>query len=310
MKTQYTLLVWLLLVFGTPCFGQSNSQAETNARIKAMVSDKTWGLEHYIQNIGLLGDTLFSVHNCQEEFLRLEADGTYTYRSNELALSGHWEIADSAMILLRNEKNKIKLRFFVERLTPDSLVVAEVYKKGYFTNVFVVCNPKDSRIEDSRVSYNTYQIQGMNAAISASVFQADTVLKSNVGIELGYSKGRLLWNNTYGGGAVSAELNVPSQAMCVSVGGYMNSSLALSTHLVAYTNFTTVQTGLRLGIGYSPRKALGYFSRLTHLTLNYNFMFVKDGVDIIGNANAFTFTLRSIIAFKKDKHIDKRIVNY
>lgn len=301
LRSSSATFACLLMLFCT--VGTASGQDIT---LKQKLVDKRWGLEHYIQNIGTLQDTLFSVHNCQEEFLSLESNGQYEYATDNLRLIGKWDIEDSSTIVLRNAKNQIKLRFFVERVTSDSLVVSELYKKGYFTNVFKVCSLKDNQVSDTRVAYNTYKIQGLNIAASINT-------NSSLGLEVGYSKGKLLWNNTYMGSALSLEAVTPSASdqstlMAVSAGGTVNSSLAVSTHFVAYSDFKTVQTGLRVGIGYSPGRLLGQFSRLSHLTLSYNFMFVREGVDVLNNVNAFTLTARYVWPFKYKKGVDKRVV--
>jgi hypothetical protein len=281
------------------------------------LSDRKWGLSEFREVRGFEEDTLFSLRNCEKEYLILRRDGQFEYATGVKLRHGKWSVNQDSIISLKKSDGKILVQFKILKLDETKLKVSETQRLNIFVHEYTLCGENEKEVFDSRPEFYEKKIHALVIGGQGSRI-------TNM-FEAGYTRAFIAWNEQAYLLQVLAEVNTwnknlfRTQTVVVpdSVGpdyeiqvpreniyglhvNFMTQRLfAGGVGLSANTNGKKVQFGVRPIIGISF-KFLGDIGALSSLTYSYNFLFIKDGFNVpIEDLNRGSVSLRIGIPVKK-----------
>jgi hypothetical protein len=299
----------LLLLQTCISFAQNN--------LSALLSDKKWGLSRFREMRGLEEDTLFTVKNCEKEYLWLSSDGLYEYATGVKIRHGKWKLTADSLLYLYKKNEKIFVALKIMKVDAENLLVSETQRLNIFVHEYALCKEGDTAVFDSRPEF-------IEKKIHAFALGSQFSMTSNM-LELGYTRAKIAWNEQVYLFQALAEVNFWNSNLKRTKMVYRPDSLGPDYEIQVpreniyglHLNFMTqrwfaggagismntngkkFQFGVRPIIGFSF-KFLGDIGALSSLVYSYNFLLLKEGFGIpIEDLNRSSVTLRIGIPVKK-----------
>jgi hypothetical protein len=254
-----------------------------------------WGLSHYIEFLGDEQDTLFTVHDCQNEYISFDKNTNYQFLSTRRAYKGKWSVDKDSLLYLKKSNGKVRVTMMVREISDDKLVLTS----NQYMEVYFRCQDDDTQTEDTREEAEEEKIKGILVGIHMQTGddQGDTLGSSNPFIEVGLASGKFSWNRTYFGWSAGIEAAPWVGTYGANFSLWSQKSLAYGLNLNTYTDFTDVNVGMKVMLGFSPR-FLGEFGERSHFIYAYNLFFLGEGVKPIVDVHKHSFAFRTIIPLK------------
>lgn len=291
IKTRFLLL---LAGFVLPFF----LSAQT---LRDQLAGERWGLEHMIQpyEARQISDTLFSAIDCQNEFLELREDNTYTLRAQDKRYNGTWEVSADSMLYLKKKNDKPRTLMRVMTASRERLKVVEIFKGQTFIYDYFRCTEANQdRSEDTRQSFEVTRFTGITTGIHA-VDQS---------VEVGLAWGKVNWDKLFWATGPSLEFAPWNDLYGASWGFWSNKGFAVGLHLNAFTDLETVQLGLEPGIGFGL-PFLGERGRYAQIVYSYNFLFLDDQTEPLPQIARHNISLRMVWPFRREVYQVRKLQN-
>lgn len=302
------------------------------------VVGKKWGLAHYIEIYINESDTLFSVRDCEKEFLELKEDKSYNFSAFDRTEKGTWDTENDSTFVLKKPNGKVLRRYEIYGVSStgnfDSLAILDITQRNTYLEVYAECKKDDaSQFYDSRSLFQETVGWGIVGGIH---YYYSPVL------ELGIAKAKWNWKKSFfavslsgeiapfnssfkkeyelrdnsTGGVDSIQTSPWNNYYGLALTGWTQSWVALGGAATVYTDGDKINPGLRILMGVSPRTLFGNgnagkIGNGLHLTYSYNFVFAKAGFNqIITNLNRHAFSLRFVIPVKTKEVETRKILDY
>lgn len=334
MKIKFALF---FIVFVPIYFTFSFVSAQNKTNKMENIIGKKWGLAHYIEVYGSESDTLFSVRDCEKEFLELKQDKTYNFSAFDRTEKGTWQTENDSTFILKKPNGKILRKYEIYGISSqgnfDSMAILDITQRNTYLEVYAECKPNEvSQFYDSRGLFPETVGWGIVGGIH--------YFKSPV-LEIGIAKAKWNWKKTFFAVSLSGEiapfnasfkekydiLESPLGNDTVQVApwknyyglaltGWTQSWVALGGAATLHTDGDKINPGVRILMGVSPRTLLGKgnlgkFGNGLHFTYSYQFVFAKAGFNkIITNLNRHAFSLRFVIPVKTKEVETRKILDY
>lgn len=347
MKIKFTLFLALFLIaFSLFSFVSAQDTADKQKgklenKMKN-ITGKKWGLAHYIEIYLDEADTLFSVRDCEKEFLELKDDKSYNFSAFDRTEKGTWEAENDSTFILKKPNGKILRRYEIYGASStgnvtsgfDSMAILDITQRNTYLEVYAECKPNDASVfYDSRSLFKETVGWGIVGGVQ---YYYSPVL------ELGIAKAKWNWKKTFFAVSLSGEiapfnnsfkkeyeLRQSSTGVIDSIQtspwnnyyglaltGWTQSWIALGGAATIHTDGDKINPGVRILMGVSPKTLFGNgnagkIGNGLHLTYSYNFIFAKAGLNkIITNLNRHAFSLRFVIPVKTKEVETRKILDY
>lgn len=286
-------------LFGLGFFLLSLTAAAQNLR--EQLAGQRWGLEHMIQpyEVEQINDTLFSAIDCQNEFLELRKDGSYTLQAQDKRYDGQWEVTADSMLLLKKKNGKPRTPMQLMWIRENRMQVVERFKGQVFIYEYFRCTEAlENRLEDTRQAFDVTKFTGITTGVHA----VDQVF------ELGLAWGKITWDKIFWATGPSLELAPWNDLYGVSWGFWSHKTFAFGVNLNAFSDLEDVQFGIEPGIG-TGLPFLGERGRYMQVLYSYNFLFLGDGVSPIESIARHNISFRVVWPFRKKTYPVRRFEN-
>lgn len=340
MKIKFALS-FLLLFFLSSSLSFVTAQDSSNKLENKMknITGKKWGLAHYIEIYIDQSDTLFSVRDCEKEFLKLNEDQTYSFSAFDRTEQGTWQTETDSTFVLKKPNGKVLRKYEIYGVSSngnyDSVAILDITQRNTYLEVYAECKADEkSQFYDSRSLFKE--------TVGWGIVGGFHYYKSPV-LELGIAKAKWNWKNTFFAVSLSGEVapfnnsfkeefevrtnvqGVPIDTVQISpwnnyyglaLTGWTQSWVALGAAATVHTDGEKVNPGVRILMGVSPRTLFGggNVGKITnglHLTYSYQFLIVPNGIDkVITNLNRHAFSLRFVIPTKTREVETRKILDY
>ena len=344
-------IVFIITVFSILHASAQNAADKVEGKVETKLENKMenivgkkWGLSHYIEIYINETDTLFSVRDCEKEFLELKEDESYRFSTFDRTENGMWQTENDSTFVLKRLNGKVLRRYEIYGISSkknatdgfDSLAILDITQRNTYLEVYAECKSKDgNQFYDSRSLFQETVGWGIVGGIQ---YYYSPVL------ELGIAKAKWNWRKTFFAVSLSGEIapfnnsfkeryeptdydnfgNVIDSVQTspwnnyhgISLTGWTQSWIALGGAATIHTDGKKVNPGVRILMGVSPRTLFGEgnFGKISnglHLTYSYQFVFAKAGYDrIITNLNRHSFSLRFVIPVKTKEIETRKILDY
>ncbi len=348
MKIKFTLFLAIFLItFSLFSLVSAQNTADTTkvGRLENKmknITGKKWGLAHYIEVYVDESDTLFSVRDCEKEFLELKEDKTYNFSAFDRTETGTWQTENDSTFVLRKPNGKMLRRYEIYGVSStksaasgfDSLAILDITQRNTYLEVYAECKTNDvSQFYDSRSLFEETVGWGIVGGIH---YYFSPVL------ELGIAKAKWNWKKTFFAVSLSGEIapfnnsfkeeyEVSQNSLGtldstqtspwnnyygLALTGWTQSWIALGGAATIHTDGEKINPGVRVLLGVSPRTLLGAgnlgkIGNALHLTYSYQFLIVPQGFDkVIQNLNRHAFSLRFVIPAKTKEVEVRKILDY
>lgn len=307
MKKTVSATVLLIFSFVFPLLSSAQSQDDKEKLLTA----HRWGLAHFLQPYSISDDTLFSVRDCQNEFIAFKEDKSYQFVAQDKDLGGFWTLREDSVIVFKNEKKK-KTRFelLLKRVTADSLILWEMYKDVYYIHIYTPCkNPQERIVEDTRLIYDEYKFTGLHLGLQVGS-TSDAGEFGSPFLELGIAKGNLAWNNILYVSHASLQYTPLNGGLYgLNVGGYVNNSFVFGVNFNMLSDLEKVNFGMSPMLGIAPKINVGEYTRVMHLVYSYRILFLTQDINVqpLDGMNRHEITLRMVLPFRTRKVQVKKI---
>ncbi len=301
------------------------------------ITGKKWGLAHYIEIYVNESDTLFSVRDCEKEFLELKNDKSYNFSAFDRTETGTWQTENDSTFILKKPNGKVLRRYEIYGISStgslDSMAILDITQRNTYLEVYAECKPNDaSQFYDSRSLFQETVGWGLVGGIQ--------YYKSPV-LELGIAKAKWNWKKTFFAVSLSGEIapfnesfkeeyeirqtSIGADSVQISpwknyyglaLTGWTQSWVALGGAATIHTDGDKINPGVRILMGVSPRTLfgggnMGKIGNGLHLTYSYQFLIVPQGIDkVINNLNRHAFSLRFVIPVKTREVETRKILDY
>jgi hypothetical protein len=271
----------------------------TNPDIQNLLLGKRWGLRYFIEQTNNLYDTLIRVHDCQNEFIEITANGRFL--STDLRKEGRWSLNGDLLKLRKSSGGKYK-NVRIKYLTKDSLVlVDDEVVTDVFIETYKLCDLTDTTFIDTREIKEVRKSWGMT--VGGQTFRGTFV-------ELGLANAKFEWNKVFYAAHAAIEA-APWQNNYGIAANVWSEDIALyGMGIVSYTDFKDAIVGFRPMLGLSANRLLNQ-TWTAHIAYSYTFFL---GLKKFDNINQHAITLRAYIPFsnsvKKVRRIIKQGVDY
>jgi hypothetical protein len=234
-------------------------------------------------------DTLIKVHDCQQEFLELRNNNTFS--STNVEDGGTWSFTSNNEITFRKANGAKYMKTKVNFASADSLIlVDDENPNDIFIQVFKVCALNDTTFADSREVYKIWNIWGVTGGVQW--WEQNTLL------ELGITRWRQFeWNRAIY--AFSANLEIdPVNGMhgaslnLWSEDKFFAYGIAATTH----TDFKNTFVGIKPLLGLSLNRLFSNSGYTIHALYGYNFNIGSNQSDFV---NRHSITVRFNLPFKR-----------
>ncbi|AFM04020.1 hypothetical protein Fleli_1602 [Bernardetia litoralis DSM 6794] len=344
MKIKFTLFFAIFLISFSVFSLVSAQDTSNNLKGKLEnkmknITGKKWGLAHYIEIYVDESDTLFSMRDCEKEFLELNEDKSYNFSAFDRTEKGTWQTENDSTFVLKKLNGKVLRRYEIYGISStgnfDSMAILDITQRNTYLEVYAECKPNDvSQFYDSRSLFQETVGWGIVGGIQ---YYHSPVL------EFGIAKAKWNWKKTFfavslsgeiapfnnsfkeeyeiryndvGGVIDSVQTSPWNNYYGLALTGWTQSWVALGGAATIHTDGEKINPGLRILMGVSPRTLFGSgnagkIGNGLHLTYSYNFIFAKAGLDkIINNLNRHAFSLRFVIPVKTREVETRKILNY
>jgi len=346
MKIQFNLFfaVFVTTIFSFSFVSAQDTAEKTEEKLESMlekkmknITGKKWGLAHYIEIYMDESDTLFSVRDCEKEFLELKEDKSYNFSAFDRTETGTWQTENDSTFVLKKPNGKILRRYEIYGISStgkfDSMAILDITQRNTYLEVFAECKPNDvSQFYDSRSLFQETVGWGIVGGIQ---YYYSPVL------ELGIAKAKWNWKKTFfavslsgeiapfnnsfkkeyeirqvAGGVDSVQTSPWNNYYGLALTGWTQSWVALGAAATVHTDGAKINPGVRILMGVSPRTLFGNgnagkIGNGLHLTYSYNFVFAKAGFNqVITNLNRHAFSLRFVIPVKTREVETRKILDY
>ncbi len=301
------------------------------------IMGKKWGLAHYIEVYGSQADTLFSVRDCQKEFLKLNEDNSYNFSAFDRTENGIWQTQNDSTFVLKKPNGKVLRKYEIYGISStgkfDSIAILDITQRNTYLEVYAECKPNDvSQFYDSRALFEETVGWGIVGGIQ--------YYKSPV-LELGIARAKWNWKKTFFAVSLSGEIAPFNSSFKekyktdetpfgvdtiqtspwnnyygLALTGWTQSFVALGGAATIHTDGEKTNPGIRILMGVSPKTLLGggnlgQIANGLHFTYSYHFVFAKAGFDkVIQNLNRHAFSLRFVIPVKTSQVETRKILDY
>lgn len=344
MKIKFTLFFAVFLIaFSVFSFVSAQNTADKlegklDNKMKN-ITGKKWGLAHYIEVYGAESDTLFSVRDCEKEFLELKDDKSYNFSAFDRTEKGTWQTENDSTFVLKKPNGKVLRRYEIYGISStgnfDSMAILDITQRNTYLEVYAECKPNDvSQFYDSRTLFQETVGWGIVGGIQ---YYYSPVL------ELGIAKAKWNWKKTFFAVSLSGEVAPFNNSFKeeyelryndagtlidsvqtspwnnyygLALTGWTQSWIALGGAATIHTDGDKINPGVRILMGVSPRTLfgagnIGKIGNGLHFTYSYQFLFAKAGLNkIITNLNRHAFSLRFVIPVKTKEVETRKILDY
>lgn len=284
------------------------SFAQNNDVLSKLVG-KRWGLSYFIEQNANLYDTLIRVHDCQNEFIEITANGRFL--TTDLEKEGTWTLNGETLTLKKGSGSKYKT-LTITKLTNDTLIMTDKKKKSddVFIEVYKVCDINDTTFIDTR------EIKEIRR--SWSVIAGGQYFKAPFA-ELGLVRNRYEWNNVLYAASLNLELAPWNSHYGASLNFWSEDILLYGAGVVGYVYEAKIKDvsskeivsnesalGVRPMLGLSLARLLHPYGMTAHLAYSYTF-FLGEGKKL-DKLNQHAISLRVMIPFYNSKQKVRRIV--
>lgn len=344
MKIKFTLsLATFLTIFSLFSFVLAQNVADNpDGKLENKmknITGKKWGLAHYIEIYIDESDTLFSMRDCEKEFLELNDDKSYNFSAFDRTEKGTWQTENDSTFVLKKPNGKILRRYEIYGVSSigkfDSIAILDITQRNTYLEVYAECKSDDvSQFYDSRSLFQETIGWGVVGGIQ---YYYSPVL------ELGIAKAKWNWKKTFFAVSLSGEIapfnnsfKEESEVRYNNVGtpidttqispwnnyyglaltGWTQSWVALGAAATIHTDGEKINPGVRILMGVSPRTLfgggnMGKIGNGLHFTYSYQFLIVPQGFDkVIQNLNRHAFSLRFVIPVKTREVETRKVLNY
>ncbi len=347
MKIKFTLFFAVLLVTFSSSYlvSAQNTAEQKEGKLENKmknITGKKWSLAHYIEIYVDESDTLFSVRDCEKEFLELKDDKSYNFSAFDRTEKGTWQTENDSTFVLKKPNGKVLRRYEIYGVSStgnfangfDSMAILDITQRNTYLEVFAECKPNDaSQFYDSRSLFQETVGWGIVGGVH---YYYSPVL------ELGIAKAKWNWKKTFFAVSLSGEiapfnnsfkeeyeLRQNSTGIIDSIQtspwnnyyglaltGWTQSWVALGGAATVHTDGEKINPGVRILMGVSPRTLFGNgnagkIGNGLHFTYSYNFIFAKAGFNqVITNLNRHAFSLRFVIPVKTQEVETRKILDY
>ncbi len=347
MKIKFTLsfAVFIIAIFSFSFFSSQDtvdvSKGKLEGKLKNTMKNvvgKKWGLAHYIEVYINESDTLFSVRDCEKEFLELKEDKSYNFSAFDRTEKGTWQTENDSTFVLKKPNGKVLRRYEIYGVSStgnfDSLAILDITQRNTYLEVYAECKKDDvSQFYDSRSLFQETVGWGIVGGIQ---YYYSPVL------ELGIAKAKWNWKKSFfavslsgeiapfnssfkkeyerrdnsTGGVDSIQTSPWNNYYGLALTGWTQSWVALGGAATVYTDGDKINPGVRILMGVSPRTLFGSgnagkIGNGLHFTYSYNFIFAKAGFNqVITNLNRHAFSLRFVIPVKTREVETRKILDY
>lgn len=343
MKIKFTL--FFAIFFSSLSIFSLVSAQDTTGRLENKMKNilgKKWGLAHYIEIYIDESDTLFSVRDCEKEFLELKEDKSYNFSAFDRTENGTWETENDSTFVLKKPNGKILRRYEIYGISTtqnattgfDSMAILDITQRNTYLEVYAECKPNDaSQFYDSRALFPETIGWGV---VGGFHYYYSPVL------ELGIARAKWNWKKTFFAVSLSGEIapfnnsfkeeyeirQTPAGTIDsvqtspwknyygLALTGWTQSWVALGGAATIHTDGERINPGVRILMGVSPRTLLGSgnlgkIGNGLHFTYSYQFLIVPQGLDkVIQNLNRHAFSLRFVIPVKTREIETRKILDY
>jgi hypothetical protein len=343
MKIKFTLFfaVFLLSLSLFSVVSAQNTVTKLENKIKNIIGKK-WGLAHYVEIYVDESDTLFSVRDCEKEFLELKNDKSYNFSAFDRTEKGTWQTENDSTFVLKKPNGKVLRRYEIYGISStqnttngfDSMAILDITQRNTYLEVYAECKPNDaSQFYDSRSLFQETVGWGIVGGVQ---YYFSPVL------ELGIAKAKWNWKKTFFAVSLSGEIAPFNNSFKekyelrdnstgtidsiqtspwnnyygLALTGWTQSWVALGGAATIHTDGEKINPGVRILMGVSPRTLfgagnLGKFGNGLHFVYSYQFLIVPQGFDkVINNLNRHAFSLRFVIPVKTKEVETRKILDY
>jgi len=339
MKIKFTLFFAVFLIaFSVVSFVSAQNTANKLENTMKNITGKKWGLAHYIEVYTSESDTLFSLRDCEKEFLELKEDKSYSFSAFDRTEKGTWQTENDSTFVLKKPNGKVLRRYEIYGISStgnfDSLAILDITQRNTYLEVYAECKPNDvSQFYDSRSLFQETVGWGIVGGIH---YYYSPIL------ELGIAKAKWNWKKTFFAVSLSGEIapfnnsfkeeyelrqnslglidslqtSPWSNYYGLALTGWTQSWVALGAAATIHTDGEKINPGVRILMGVSPRTLfgagnVGKIGNGLHFTYSYNFVFAKAGFNqVIQNINRHAFSLRFVIPVKTKEVETRKILDY
>lgn len=291
----YQKLLYILIILFANSFVNLSVSLAQNKDLKDKLVAKRWGLSYFIEQNGALYDTLIRVHDCQNEYIEITANGKFL--STDLRKEGTWQL-NNDVLTLKKQGGGIYKNLVITRLTEDSLIVTDKKRKSddVFIEVYRVCDINDTTFKDTREIKEVRKSWGLIAGVQQ--FKATY-------LELGIARTKFEWNNVFYAMSLNLELapwkngNGTNFNYGTSINFWSEDIIFYGVGAVGYNYLTknaanqdisNFAFGLRPMLGISAARILGNSNLTAHLYYSYNFFLTQNKLEYV-NQHAITFRI-------------------
>ncbi len=347
MKIKFTLFFAVFVI--TICSFSFVAAQDTTEKLEGKLENKMkniigkkWGLAHYIEVYIDESDTLFSVRDCEKEFLELKEDKSYNFSAFDRTEKGTWQTENDSTFVLKKPNGKVLRRYEIYGISSlsnstssfDSMAILDITQRNTYLEVYAECKANDvSQFYDSRSLFQETIGWGIVGGIQ--------YYKSPV-LEIGIAKAKWNWKKTFFAVSLSGEIAPFNNSFKeefelrenslgtidsiqtspwknyygLALTGWTQSWVALGGALTVHSDGDKINPGARILMGVSPRTLFGSgnagkIGNALHLTYSYQFLFVPQGLDkVISNLNRHAFSLRFVIPVKTREVETRKILDY
>ncbi|WP_338760005.1 hypothetical protein WAF17_12770 [Bernardetia sp. ABR2-2B] len=347
MKIKFTLFfaVFILISYSFSFVAAQDTTNKTTGKLENKMKNiigKKWGLAHYIEVYIDESDTLFSVRDCEKEFLELKEDNSYNFSAFDRTEKGTWQTENDSTFVLKKTNGKVLRRYEIYGVSSqpnskssfDSMAILDITQRNTYLEVYAECKASDvSQFYDSRSLFKETVGWGIVGGVH---FYKSPVL------EIGIAKAKWNWKKTFFAVSLSGEIapfntsfkeeyelrenslgTIDSIQISpwnnyygLALTGWTQSWVALGGAATIHTDGDKINPGVRILMGVSPRDLFGNGSagkigNALHLTYSYQFLFASQGLNkIIANLNRHAFSLRFVIPVKTRETETRKILDY
>lgn len=341
MKIKLTLFLSIFLIsFSVVSFVSAQNKAERLENKMKNITGKKWGLAHYIEIYVDESDTLFSVRDCEKEFLELNEDKSYNFSAFDRTEKGTWQTENDSTFVLKKPNGKVLRRYEIYGISStgttngfDSMAILDITQRNTYLEVYAECKKDDvSQFYDSRSLFPETVGWGIVGGVH---YYYSPVL------ELGIAKAKWNWKKTFFAVSLSGEVapfnnsfeeeyelretstGIDSVQISpwnnyygLALTGWTQSWVALGGAATIHTDGDKINPGVRILMGLSPRTLFGAgnagkIGNGLHFTYSYNFVFAGAGFNqVVTNLNRHAFSLRFVIPVKTREIETRKILDY
>lgn len=234
-------------------------------------------------------DTLIKVHDCQQEYLDLRNNNTFT--STNVENGGTWSFTNTNEITFRKANGAKYMKTKVNFVSEDSLIlVDDENPNDIFVQVFKVCALNDTTFADSREVYKIWNIWGVTGGVQW--WETNTLL------ELGLTRWRQFeWNRAIYAFSANVEIDPVNGMHGASLNLWSEDKFfAYGIAATTHTDFKSTFIGVKPLLGLSLNRLFSNSGYTVHAIYGYNFNIGTNQSDFV---NRHSITVRFNLPFKR-----------